>query len=56
MIPLPPHRMQGPGALGATPEQPDGPFGRWPDPYADEDDEALVPGITLPAARDGSTR
>ncbi|MFJ3309636.1 hypothetical protein ACIPSA_42830 [Streptomyces sp. NPDC086549] len=37
MIPLPPHRTKGPGVLGATPEQPAGPFGRWPGPGEDED-------------------
>lgn len=31
MIPMPPHRTKGPGVLGATPEQPIGPFGRWPE-------------------------
>ncbi|MEU5547938.1 hypothetical protein AB0G85_37475 [Streptomyces sioyaensis] len=28
VIPMPPHRTKGPGVLGATPEQPIGPFGR----------------------------
>ncbi|MEE1761070.1 hypothetical protein [Streptomyces sp. SP18BB07] len=32
MILLPPHRTKGPGVLGATPEQPIGPFGHWPEP------------------------
>ncbi|MBI0377288.1 hypothetical protein JBE27_13685 [Streptomyces albiflaviniger] len=38
MIPLPPHRTKGPGVLGATAEQPIGPFGRWPDD-ADHDQD-----------------
>lgn len=31
VIPMPSHRTKGPGVLGATPEQPIGPFGRWPE-------------------------
>lgn len=31
MIPLPPHRTKGPGALGAPGPGSDGPFGRRPD-------------------------
>jgi len=30
-----PHRTKGPGVLGATPEQPIGPFGRWHEPGED---------------------
>ncbi|WP_405880601.1 hypothetical protein OG762_19515 [Streptomyces sp. NBC_01136] len=39
MIPLPPHRTKGPGLLGAAPEQPIGPFGRWPEPCEAEDSD-----------------
>ncbi|MER5974521.1 hypothetical protein ABT112_33275 [Streptomyces sp. NPDC002055] len=53
MIPLPPHRTKGPGVLGATPERPNGPFGRWPDPAADED--TGEPTAAWPTARDGRT-
>ncbi|MFV0138133.1 hypothetical protein ACLGIH_34135 [Streptomyces sp. HMX87] len=54
MIPLPPHRTKGPGVLGATPEQPDGPFGRWP--KDDEDNDAPAPGTAVPAPRNESER
>ncbi|MEU8974803.1 hypothetical protein AB0D11_37050 [Streptomyces monashensis] len=39
MIPLPPHRAKGPGVLGATPEQPIGPFCRWSEPGEAEDQD-----------------
>ncbi|WP_330351636.1 hypothetical protein [Streptomyces sp. NBC_00582] len=42
MIPLPPHRTKGPGALGAEGSDRVEPFGRYPDPREDEghDDSA----------------
>jgi hypothetical protein len=54
VIPMPPHRTKGPGVLGATPEQPDGSLGRWP--QDDDEDTTLVPDTALPAPRNGSDR
>ncbi|BCM67510.1 hypothetical protein EASAB2608_02844 [Streptomyces sp. EAS-AB2608] len=39
MIPLQ-HRTKGPRTLGATPERPIGPFGRWPDSSEDEETDS----------------
>ncbi|WP_178379126.1 hypothetical protein [Streptomyces sp. NBRC 110465] len=54
VIPLPPHRTKGPGTLGATPEQPYGPFGRWPGD--DEEHDAAAPDTAVPSPHIGRER
>jgi hypothetical protein len=41
VIPMPPHRTKGPGALGAPGPGANGSFGRWPEP--DKNDPAQGP-------------